>query len=203
MNNYQITLFFDKDTSFKSIELSNSLLENVNEIGDPIILPSNQHTPKGINLPIIIFNKNEKIQITVNYYSITINIEKDDTIIIKDLVLNVNEALIKNEIVVVRIGYGYKTQLNNELIDNFKQYYFSKEDIKKSINFELSWLTEIIINNLNVNCWQRYYTEQDSKFLNVIFDINTKAEEYNDINRNFLETFIDESDKYIKDKLFK
>lgn len=203
MNNYQITLFFAKDTIYKAFELSNSLLQNITDLGEPILLPNNASVPKEVNFPLIIFNKNKKIQITANYQNIIATIEKDESIEIKDLVISINKALIDNDIKVIRIGYGYKTQLDKELIELFKNNNFENDELKNSINFELSWLTEIDINELKVNCWQRYFTDQKLENLNVIFDINTKAEETNEIDNEFLESFINDSEKFIKEKIYK
>lgn len=203
MNNYQVTLFFAKDTMYKTFELSNALLQNITDIGEPILLPNNASLPKEANFPLIIFNKNKKIQITANYQSIITTIEKDDDIEIKDLIIDINKALIKNDINVIRIGYGYKTQLDKELIEPFKNNNFQNDELKNSVNFELSWLTEIDINELKVNCWQRYFTDQKLENLNVIFDINTKAEETHEIDNSFLEKFINESEEFIKEKIYK
>ena len=203
MNNYQVTLFFAKDTMYKTFELSNALLQNITDIGEPILLPNNASLPKEANFPLIIFNKNKKIQITANYQSIITIIEKDDDIEIKDLIIDINKALIKNDINVIRIGYGYKTQLDKELIEKFKKNNFQNDELKNSVNFELSWLTEIDINELKVNCWQRYFTDQKLENLNVIFDINTKAEETHEIDNSFLEKFINESEEFIKEKIYK
>ena len=201
MNNYQITLFFAKDTIFKIIELSNSLFENIANLGDPILLPNNQAGPKEANFPLIIFNQNREIQITANFQSIIISIEKNENINIEELMLKINSILIENEINVVRIGYGYKIEMDKQKADFFKNKNFVYDEIKNSINFELSWLTEIIINNLKVNCWQRYFTSQQSENLNIIFDINTKAEEENEISNEFLKQFITEAEEFIKNKL--
>lgn len=203
MNSYQVTLFFAKDTKYNTFELSNSLLQNITDIGEPILLPNNASLPKEANFPLIIFNKNKKIQITTNYQCIITTIERDEDIEIKDLILNINNAVSKSGINVVRIGYGYKTQLNKELIDNFKSYNFQNDELKNSMNFELSWLMEIDINQLKVNCWQRYFTDPKLEYLNVIFDINTKAEEIHEIDNNFLEKFINESEEFINEKIFK
>ena len=203
MNNYQITLFFAKDTMYNTFELSNSLLQNITDIGEPILLPNNASLPKEANFPLIIFNKNKKIQITANYQIIITTIEKDDDIEIKDLIIDINKALIKNNINAIRIGYGYKTQLDKELIETFKNNNFQNDELKNSVNFELSWLTEIDINELKVNCWQRYFTDQKLENLNVIFDINTKAEETHEIDNSFLEKFVNESEEFIKEKIYK
>lgn len=203
MNNYQITLFFDQNTIYKSIELSNALLENIDILGEPIILPNNSSIPKEANFPIIIFNKNNNIQIAANYQNIIITIKKDESIEIENLIMSVNNALMKNEIKVIRIGYGYKTQLAKELIEKFKKKVFLEEELKRSINFEVSWLNEIDINMLKVNCWQRYYTEQSTEYLNVIFDINTKAEEKYAMDNEFLKKFVNESENFIKEKIYK
>lgn len=203
MNNYQITLFFDQNTIYKSIELSNALLENIDILGEPILLPNNSSIPKEANFPIIIFNKNNNIQITANYQNIIITIKKDENIEIENLIMSVNNALMKNEIKVIRIGYGYKTQLAKELIEKFKKKVFLEEELKRSINFEVSWLNEIDINMLKVNCWQRYYTEQSTEYLNVIFDINTKAEEKYAMDNEFLKKFVNESETFIKEKIYK
>ena len=203
MNNYQITLFFDQNTMYKSIELSNALLENIDILGEPILLPNNSSIPKEANFPIIIFNKNNNIQITANYHNIIITIKKDENIEIENLIMSVNNALMKNEIKVIRIGYGYKTQLAKELIEKFKKKVFLEEELKRSINFEVSWLNEIDINMLKVNCWQRYYTEQSTEYLNVIFDINTKAEEKYAMDNEFLKKFVNESETFIKEKIYK
>lgn len=203
MNNYQITLFFDQNTIYKSIELSNALLENIDILGEPIILPNNSSIPKEANFPIIFFNKNNNIQIAANYQNIIITIKKDESIEIENLIMSVNNALMKNEIKVIRIGYGYKTQLAKELIEKFKKKVFLEEELKRSINFEVSWLNEIDINMLKVNCWQRYYTEQSTEYLNVIFDINTKAEEKYAMDNEFLKKFVNESENFIKEKIYK
>ena len=203
MNNYQITLFFKENTKFKNIELSNTLIENIKELGEPILLPNNPTLPKEANFPIIIFNKNKKIHMTGNYQSIIITVNEGNDIEIKDLILKTNNALEKNDIEVIRIGYGFQTELEKELINRFKTSHFIMDELKNSINFELSWLSEININNIKVNCWQRYFTNQNSENLNVIFDINTKAEEKNILDKIFLENFMNESEEFIKNNIYK
>ena len=100
-------------------------------------------------------------------------------------------------------GYSLpKTDLGeyeNEKILELYNRGLINEEIAKSEDFELSWLNSININKLNVNCWKRYYTERNlNNKLNVLYDINTKPEEKNNIDIKFILRFIEDAEKYIK-----
>ena len=46
------------------------------------------------------------------------------------------------------------------------------------------------------------YTIDEKETLNTTFDINTKADENNQVDKKFMEKFIIEAEKYVIDNIF-
>lgn len=202
-NNIQITFFLEKETNFKPSELSYQLQKKLEKLDEPIILPDNKKFPQEANAPILMFIRNKDFQFICNFYNITINFFSDEISNCKQNIDQVMQILNEMNIKIIRIGYVVQLNFNKILIEQFKNNNIKDTKIVKSEDFELSWLKFIKINELEVNCWTRYYTnKQLNDKLNVVFDINTKQDEINIIDKEFVEKFINESEKYIDSELY-
>lgn len=204
MNSYQITLFLENDTIYKISKVSAELLEKINELGEPILMPDNISAPREANIPLIIFNKNPNVQLMMSFQTIVISIVENNEINLLGKLADFMSTLNNNDIHSNRFGYVKKSILNNEKIIEFKENTFKRKENIECKDFEFSCLNEITINNINVNCWERYYTNSEiNNNLNIIFDVNTKAMVKYDIDIEFIKRFIKESDLYIDKKIFK
>lgn len=203
-NNIQLTFFLEKDTNFKPTDLSYELQKEIERLDEPIILPDNKNFPQEANAPILMFVKNANLQFICNYYTITINFLNNEIADCVDSIDKIMDVLSKMNINIIRMGYVVQLDFDKEIIQKFKEEIIKSNEIIKSEEFELSWLKFININSLKVNCWNRYYTnKQLNDKLNVIFDINTKQDEINIIEKKFVRNFIVESEKYIQNNLYK
>lgn len=199
-NSYQISLYLKEGTSYKEDELANKLKNALPSLKDPMIMSENANFPIEANAPIIAFIKNENIQFIGNHYYMTINISGEEIKNYKDNFKKIINNL--DDIEFYRIGYVVSNSYDKNIIQKFKSDNFKKEEINNSNDFELSWLQDIEINSKKVNCWKRFFTDRNTnEMLNVIVDINTHENEKNDVNLEFIERFIEESDKYIKDNI--
>lgn len=202
MTSYQISLFFVDNTIYKIDKVSKELVEKIELLKEPILIPQEVNAPKEVNFPVIIFDKNQEMKLIANFHTMTITIKKKENTDILNLMDGVYDVLENNEIKVYRIGFVYNSSLEHAEIEKFKSQKILDADIINSKNFELSWLKDININNINVNCWQRYYTIEGNDILNTTFDINTKAEENYQVNREFMKKFIIDAEKYVIDNIF-
>lgn len=204
MNRYQITLFLEKDTIYKISKVSEELLEKINELGEPILMPDNISAPREANIPLIIFNKNPNVKVMMSFQTIIISIVENNEIDLLEKLADFMSTLNNNDIHSNRLGYVKNSILNNEKIIEFKENAFKRKENIECKDFEFSCLNEITINDINVNCWERYYTNSEiNNNLNIIFDVNTKAMEKYNIDIEFINKFIKESDLYIDKKIFK
>lgn len=204
MNRYQITLFLEKDTIYKISKVSEELLEKINELGEPILMPDNISAPREANIPLIIFNKNPNVKVMMSFQTIIISIVENNEIDLLEKLADFMSTLNNNDIHSNRLGYVKNSILNNEKIIEFKENTFKRKENIECKDFEFSCLNEITINDINVNCWERYYTNSEiNNNLNIIFDVNTKAMEKYNIDIEFINKFIKESDLYIDKKIFK
>lgn len=202
MTSYQISLFFVNNTIYKIDKVSKELLQEIEELKEPILIPQEVNAPREVNIPVIIFDKNAEIRLLANFHTMIITVIKKDGFVLKDLMEKVYSVLENNEIKVVRIGFVYNSSLENANIESFKKQKIIDDEIINSKDFELSWLKAININDIDVNCWQRYYTIDGKDILNTTFDINTKADENNKVDREFMEIFIIDAEKYVMDNIF-
>lgn len=199
-NSCQISLYLKEGTPYKEDELANKLKKVLPSLKDPMIMSENTNFPIEANAPIIAFIKNKNIQFIGNNYYMTINISGEEIENYKDDFKKIINNL--DGIEFYRIGYVVNNSYDKKNIQKFKIENFKKEEIINSNDFELSWLQDIEINSKKVNCWKRFFTDRSTnEMLNVIVDINTYENEKNDITLEFIEKFIEESDKYIKDNI--
>ena len=202
MTSYQISLFFENNTIYKIDKVSKALLQEIEILKEPILIPQEVNAPKRVNFPVIIFDKNAEIKLLANFYTMTITLIKKENLDLKDLMEKIYSVLENNQIKVIRIGFAYNSSLEDADIQKFKKQKILDDEIINSKDFELSWLKIININDIDVNCWQRYYTIDGKETLNTTFDINTKADENNQVNRDFMKIFIIEAEKYVIDNIF-
>ena len=198
-NNIQISLFLDENTYYKPNALAYELNKEIENLGEPTLLPENTNFPQEANAPIVLFIKNDNLKFLSNFYRITVLFQEEEIDRVMEHMKKIMKVLKELNILAYRIGYVVTLEYENEKILELYNRGLINEEIAKSEDFELSWLNSININKLNVNCWKRYYTERNlNNKLNVLYDINTKPEEKNNIDIKFILRFIEDAEKYIK-----
>ena len=203
MTSYQISLFFVNGTIYNIDKVSNELLEKNVLLKNPLLIPQQVNAPKEVNFPVIIFDKNQEFRIMANFFTMTINVIKSEKYNIMDIMNRIYDVLEENNIKAYRIGFVYKSEIENAKIEDFKKQKILSEEIIVSKCFEMSWLKDIRINNVDVNCWQRYFNIEGKTSLNTLFDINTKEQDNNNVDRIFMQEFIKDSENYVKENIFK
>ena len=101
------------------------------------------------------------------------------------------------------VRLGYVTTYNHTKVEreNFIENVFKDRKMITS-EFQLSWYTSSLIDSVKVNVWERHLTDIMNKVEFVsIFDINTPIDEENNINSDFLSSFLKKCDKDIKDRM--
>ena len=162
------------------------------------MLPENANLPQEANAPILLFIKNVNLQFISNFYRVTITFKEREIEKVLEWMKKIMKVLKELNIFAYRIGYVVNMEYEKEKISELNNKGIINDYIANSEDFEVSWLNDKTINNLNVNCWQRYYTEKElNDKLNILYDFNTKPDEKNNIDIKFVQKFIEDSEKYI------
>ena len=195
-NEKQIVLFLAKNTDYNEVQLAAKLNENFPDLGSPITIPFNEKNP---GAPLIVFNKGV-INLTMNYNDVSFiynrETEKENDELMLEIVSFLEESL-------RFVRLGYVTTYNHTKVEreNFIENVFKDRKMITS-EFQLSWYTSSLIDSVKVNVWERHLTDIMNKVEFVsIFDINTPIDEENNINSDFLSSFLKKCDKDIKDRM--
>ncbi len=195
-NEKQIVLFLAKNTSYNEIQLAARLNENFPDLGSPMTIPFDEKNP---GAPIIVFNQG-KINLTMNYNDVSFIYNRETEKENDDLMLEIVSFL---EELLRFVRLGYVTTYNHTKVEreNFIENVFKDRKMITS-EFQLSWYTSSLIDSVKVNVWERHLTDIMNKVEFVsIFDINTPIDEENNINSDFLSSFLKKCDKDIKDRM--
>ena len=195
-NEKQIVLFLAKNTDYNEVQLAAKLNENFPDLGSPITIPFNEKNP---GAPLIVFNKGV-MNLSMNYNDVSFiynrETEKENDILMLEIVSFLEELL-------RFVRLGYVTTYNHTKVEreNFIENVFKDRKMITS-EFQLSWYTSSLIDSVKVNVWERHLTDIMNKVEFVsIFDINTPIDEENNINSDFLSSFLKKCDKDIKDRM--
>lgn len=190
-NNIQIGLFFDHNYYFDGLMIASKLKTAIKELGEGMVLPYNEEKSG----PLIVFDKSDQVRLLVfsTHIMITLPINRDN--FFNNCVKSVMDILKKEKISATRIGYIKTNMLGTQEANLFKNNAFDDNEILKSDEYQLSYYRLIKVNDLKVNCWKRYMTE-DEKFM-VSYDFNTLKEDEQKITYDFIDKFIINSEKYI------
>ncbi len=195
-NEKQIVLFLAKNTDYNEVQLAARLNENFPDIGSPMTIPFDEKNP---GAPIIVFNQG-KINLTMNYNDVSFIYNRETEKENDDLMLEI-VSFLEESLRFVRLGY-VTTYIHSKVErENFIENVFKDRKMITS-EFQLSWYTSSLIDSVKVNVWERHLTDIMNKVEFVsIFDINTPIEEENNINSDFLNSFLKKCDKDIKDRM--
>ncbi len=195
-NEKQIVLFLAKNTDYNEVQLAARLNENFPDLGSPMTIPFDEKNP---GAPIIVFNQG-KINLTMNYNDVSFIYNRETEKENDDLMLEI-VSFLEESLRFVRLGY-VTTYIHSKVErENFIENVFKDRKMITS-EFQLSWYTSSLIDSVKVNVWERHLTDIMNKVEFVsIFDINTPIEEENNINSDFLNSFLKKCDKDIKDRM--
>ena len=197
--NLQITLFFNKRTVYEAkdfISEANKHLENLGEaITVPVTVGSNN--PHEDGRPHVIFDKRKDFHIYATFRSVGIIIF-DKSINKQNLVSNVLDILSSLEVKVSRIGYVSNEKYDSSRIEKLKKNSFSNKELLVAKEFEIAWHKTDKIEDYSVNFWQRYSVTLGSEGLYASYDINTLAEEYKMVDKDFATNFIEQTEELIE-----
>lgn len=196
----QIVFFFKERNIFDPIKISYVFSENYPNLKQPIIFPVNiSGDHSNDDIPAIIYNQFEGMQLIITFYKIIITIpykiwEKEEKKIL-DKFFNTS---IQINFDFSRMGYILNLLINDEQLLRFKNMVFKKEEILKSNDFSVAWLQKINFNDINVNLWKSYNSDSTNTTDGFIsYDFNTLLEDNHNINLQFAKNFIQRANKYI------
>jgi len=196
-NERQIVLFLKKNTNFNQTQIAAKLNEKFSELGNPIILPSNEKEP---NQPLIIFNQGI-LNLTINYNDVSFVFFEENKENVEKLIYEIINILEDYSLDFVRFGYVSTYLGTKKEREIFKEKVFKIDNVIND-DFQLSWYTKELIDSVSVNVWERHFTDfANNVELVSIFDINTPMEEEYNISSDFIENFIKKCDKYINKKM--
>lgn len=194
-NSIQIVLFFEKDTAYNVSKIASLINEKFSDIGNPILLPFNG-MQENANIPYIIFNQNQNINLMANFQSISIMLfnemmdRKDEFI---KLVFS-----IFNDVVFVRMGFIVNKVLDRSAISDISSETSCNDIVLLSKDFKIAWLNEIQIDNLNVNMWKSYLTDNNNTdSILCVYDFNTCIEDNLQLSEKKVTEFINLCDNKV------
>lgn len=200
-NNSQLVMFFNQGTFYNPSKISVKIVEEIENIGEPIILPINTGAPKEANVPILLFQQNPDIRIVANFDSINITASGEYITKLCDIAEKIFD-IFTCECGFHRLGYVPLIVLDKEKISIFKEKFIG-ENVGKCDDFHLYWKITKEMNGININCWERYFTDViQIDGLVQTFDFNTLVDEQLLIDKNFIREFYDYCNKYIFTKNF-
>lgn len=188
-NSIQIVLFFENNTFYNPAKVASFLVDKVDNIGNPVILPIN-NAPQDANLPILIFNQNININITASFQNISIILFEEEISKAKSFIEIIFDCFKENKF--VRMGVVISSMLNKIEFSHIKLDINSDMILNGSKDFKISWLNEPTINGLIVNRWSSYFSDKSNTDMVLeVLDFNTKIEENIDIDKKFALKFIE------------
>lgn len=191
MNNYEIGIFFSRKYIFDPLNIANKISEKIDELGKVTILPVNESK----NGPVIIYEENEHVKLFVTLNNIILHIDEPFIVRTKEFLKAILDVFKKCDISFTRIGLVNTKILGEKEHALFANNAFDKAEIIESREFQLSYFQNIMYEDIKLNCWKRYLTNND-KFI-VTFDINTLPDDNNEINLSFAMNFIEFATDYM------
>ena len=199
MDNIQIVLFFENQVVFNQNKIASDINEKLSYLGNAIVLPVNHEDPTA---PIVLFTENKDINITINAFNVAIIFSEKDLKKYKDCPTEIINIFDKESIAFSRIGLIITRYLEKTNAKKLKARIFKEEEIIDSEDFNVGWFNAISIDGTKVNCWERYFLDENKKIISI-FDINTPHNEKYFVNDEFVENYISQCIKYIDNKIKK
>jgi hypothetical protein len=200
IDNIQIVLFFSPKTSFNPNQIAADINKKIPFLGNGIVLPINHNDP---NMPIIIFNENQELNVSMTSISANIVFGEKDLKKYKEVILKILNIFDYNKVSFSRIGMVITRALPKTDIKKLKSKLFKDEEIIEAKDFLVAWHTPIHLDGTKFNCWERYFIDTTNNNLVGVFDINTPVEETYYINDEFVDKCITQSIRYVDRKIKK
>lgn len=199
--NLQIVLFFEKKYVFDPLSLCNEIKENINGIGQPIILPYNISSDSiDDGIPFAIFNQSSDININLSFNNIALTMFERNGKKLISYIEDIFNSFQKFGFKFSRIGYINNFLIDSDEINNYKKAWFKDNNIINSNEFQLAWFENVNVGNIKVNFWKRYTTNKEiSDNLFATYDINTLQNDNINVDKKFVVDFIENvNDLYYK-----
>lgn len=191
-NSVQIGLFFDQNYLFDPIIIASKLKTKIPELENGTTLPIDEKS----NNPVIIFEKSKVIRLVMSFNHMMVTLLNDDDKFSEKTINSIMDILKKEDIKVSRIGYILNKVLGYKEAQLFRNNAFDHSELINSDEFQLSYYKLDKMNDMNINCWKRYFTEYENFIIS--FDINTIKEEQHNVNYKFILNFIKDCHEYIE-----
>lgn len=191
-NSVQIGLFFDQNYLFDPIIIASKLKTKIPELENGTTLPIDEKS----NNPVIIFEKSKVIRLVMSFNHMMVTLLNDDDKFSEKTINSIMDILKKENIKVSRVGYIINKVLGDKEAQLFRNNAFDHSELINSDEFQLSYYKLDKMNDMNINCWKRYFTEYENFIIS--FDINTIKEEQHNVNYKFILNFIEDCHEYIE-----
>ena len=198
-DNTQIVLFFSNNSTFNPTKIADKIIEEIPSLKQPMILPPNK---EDIGAPVIIFNQNKEINITVSIVNIALIFYTDKLKDCKKIILKLLDIFDRDGVSFNRIGYISSNVLPKKEVKKLKNRIFKDEELINAEDFQVAWYKKVLLDGTKVNCWERYFTDVASNDnLMAVYDINTPVQEEYNINDEFVSLYIKNCQSFIDDKI--
>lgn len=194
-----IVLFLKQKTENEKIDfkiLTDKLSENYKEIGNAILL-ENSTKP---NEPKFIFKENKELLIDGNNHHISINLFNDYSKMKEEVIEMLWDAFDYCDIEFARVGYITEVHKNVKDLEYTKKQIFNSKINKDIDEFQIGFHNIIKFQRKNINCWHRFVKFYDTPLI-ISYDINTREQNFGDINYKILKEFMNFADEYINNDI--
>ena len=165
------------NTIYNIDKVSNELLEKNVLLKNPLLIPQQVNAPKEVNFPVIIFDKNQEFRIMANFFTMTINVIKSEKYNIMDIMNRIYDVLEENNIKAYRIGFVYKSEIENAKIEDFKnqehflkvnQYMFEAMGILSKENYKSAFIERKLERTMHCKLLEK--EESVDRIQNILID---------------------------------
>lgn len=197
-DNIQVVLFIKGGTLYNPKKIANKIQDKIPELGTPLHLPLNKEE---YSAPLLIYKENRQINFSASLNTISVLYEEENERKNKGIILEIMDIFESEDITFDRIGYISTKGHTLKEVKNIKNKLFKDPEVLESSDFQIGWYNPISLNGTKANCWQRYFPDVEVEKLISVFDINTPKDDNYNITRDFVETFINDANRYVESKI--
>lgn len=193
----QIFFELENNTFYKPSNITKKFIENFPELGNEIILPINMEE-EDKSRPFFIFNQNEDFEIQGNFDNVIVNIGSTYDNRLNDILKFTYDAFKEENVNFVGIACTFEEELDNKIINHFKNNHFINFDTIESDDIHFSMLRKVNILEKETRCLEGYSTINNNFIIH--FEFNMKTVDFNVLDFEYIVQFLKEASDYMESK---
>ena len=195
----EIVFYFAGGSKLVPVDIAKSISERFEDIGNPIVL----NPPQGGNAPLVIFQDNKNMKITVTQMTVNMVIDSGEIKKIDTIIFDLVDLFEQLNIKFVKMGLVYSIFLSRELKSAIYNKILNDDYIPDDLeDVRLAWYKKLNTKVGVLNCWERIITDS-SKFDEVLFqfDFNTLPTDEINFDMKFIKNILKVAEEYSEERI--